>query len=150
MKIITPINKSLCHHPVYNDWESWRKNWAKQSRDHKQAACPNCGIWTMWEKKWNQQERIMTKKIDVDIKVLRASVRALDKSSTPRMLKVNMEYLYDRYIRNPPNKNPARQWSRTGLVFNVQRCWKGIFGQVYQQPFHSVPCYYSKPTKTVN
>lgn len=46
----------------------------------------------------------MTKRLDPDIKVLKACVRALGQSSSKRMLKANMEYLWDRYIRNPPKK----------------------------------------------
>jgi hypothetical protein len=41
-------------------------------------------------------------KLDTDIKVLRALVRAVEKSSSERMKKANVEYLYDRYVRNPP------------------------------------------------
>ncbi len=43
----------------------------------------------------------MTKPMDKDIKALRACVRALDQSSDGRMRRVNVEYLYDRYVRNP-------------------------------------------------
>ncbi len=42
----------------------------------------------------------MTKKLDRDVKVLRACVRALDQSSNPRTLNVNMQFLFDQY-RNP-------------------------------------------------
>ena len=42
----------------------------------------------------------MTKRLDLDIKALRACVRALDRSSS-RMRKANVEYLYDRYVRHP-------------------------------------------------
>ena len=45
----------------------------------------------------------MTKKLDPDIKALRACVRALDQSSNKRMLRANIEFLYDRYVRNPPD-----------------------------------------------
>ena len=41
----------------------------------------------------------MTKKLDPDVKVLRACVRALEQSSSPRMLRANMEYLYDKFVR---------------------------------------------------
>jgi hypothetical protein len=43
----------------------------------------------------------MTKKIDPDIKVLRACVRAIKKSSSPKMQMANVEFLYDKYVRNP-------------------------------------------------
>lgn len=46
----------------------------------------------------------MSKKIDRDIRVLRACVRALDQSSNDRMLKANLEFLYDRYITHPAKK----------------------------------------------
>ena len=39
----------------------------------------------------------MTRKLDPDIKALRACKRALDKSSSPRMAKVNAGYLYGYY-----------------------------------------------------
>ena len=41
----------------------------------------------------------MTKKLDTDIRVLRACVRALEQSSSDRMLRANVEYLYDRFVR---------------------------------------------------
>ncbi len=43
----------------------------------------------------------MTKKIDPDIKCLRACVRHIDQSTSRRMEIANVEYLYDRYVRNP-------------------------------------------------
>lgn len=43
----------------------------------------------------------MTKSIDRDLKVLRVTVRALLTSSSPRMLRANMEYLWDRFVRHP-------------------------------------------------
>jgi hypothetical protein len=50
----------------------------------------------------------MTKRLDPDIKVLRACVRALDCSSSLRMLRANMEYLWDRYMRHPSRESLAR------------------------------------------
>ncbi len=47
----------------------------------------------------------MTKKLDSDIKVLQACVRAIEKS-TPRMKKHNVEYLYDAYVRHPRKDQP--------------------------------------------
>ena len=44
----------------------------------------------------------MTKRLDPDIKALRAAVRALQGSSSRRMLKTNMNYLWDRFIVHPP------------------------------------------------
>jgi hypothetical protein len=43
----------------------------------------------------------MTKRLDPDIKALGACVRALDKSSSLRMLCANTEFLWDRYIVHP-------------------------------------------------
>ncbi len=44
----------------------------------------------------------MTKRLDPDLKALRGAVRALQGSSTRRMLKANMGYLWDRFIAHPP------------------------------------------------
>ena len=44
----------------------------------------------------------MTKPIDTDVKVLRAAVRALSQSSSPKMYRANLEYLWDRFIAHPP------------------------------------------------
>lgn len=43
---------------------------------------------------------MMTKPIDPDIKALRGAVRALAGSS-PRMLRPNLEFLWDRFIEHP-------------------------------------------------
>lgn len=43
----------------------------------------------------------MTKKLDSDIKVLRAAARALNGSSSQKMLRANLEFLWDRYIEHP-------------------------------------------------
>ncbi len=43
----------------------------------------------------------MTKKLDSDIRCLREATRALDRSSSRRMLRANIEFLYDRFIRHP-------------------------------------------------
>lgn len=43
------------------------------------------------------------KKLDADVKVLRACIRAIDKSSSERMVKANVEFLYNRYVRNGNN-----------------------------------------------
>lgn len=42
----------------------------------------------------------MTKPLDQDVKVLKACVRALDKSSNLRMLTANLQFIVDRYA-NP-------------------------------------------------
>lgn len=49
----------------------------------------------------------MTKKLDRDLKVLKACVRAIKKSSCERMVKANVEYLYDRFVRHPPKRATA-------------------------------------------
>ena len=43
----------------------------------------------------------MTKRLDPDIKVLRGAKRALDESSSLKMLRANLEFLWDRYIGHP-------------------------------------------------
>lgn len=43
----------------------------------------------------------MTKPIDRDILSLRAAVRALNLSTSRRMLRANMEFLYDRFLNRP-------------------------------------------------
>lgn len=43
----------------------------------------------------------VSKKMDPDVKVLRACVRELEKSSSPRMLRANLRFLWDRYISSP-------------------------------------------------
>jgi hypothetical protein len=45
--------------------------------------------------------------MDRDILVLRAVARALDKSSSPRMLRANLEFIYGSY-----NARPAHQPER--------------------------------------
>lgn len=42
------------------------------------------------------------KKLDPDILALKQACRALQKSSSKRMLKANLEYLWDRFIAHPP------------------------------------------------
>ena len=44
----------------------------------------------------------MTKKLDPDLKEVRGAVKALRGSSSRRMLKVNMDYLWDRFVTHPP------------------------------------------------
>ena len=43
----------------------------------------------------------MTKRLDPDIKALRAASRALNGSSSKKMLRANLEFLWDRYIAHP-------------------------------------------------
>ena len=44
---------------------------------------------------------------DKDILALIGAVRALDKSTSPKMLRANLDFLWDRYIAHP-NKSLAR------------------------------------------
>ena len=48
----------------------------------------------------------MTKPLDPDLKALCGAVRAL-KGSTPRMLRANMNYLWDRFVLHPPKEDAA-------------------------------------------
>lgn len=41
------------------------------------------------------------KKMDPDIKALKACLRSISEL-TPRMQRATAEYLYDRFVRNPP------------------------------------------------
>ena len=43
----------------------------------------------------------MSKRLNPDIKALRGAVRALDNSSSLKMLRVNLEFLWDSYIGHP-------------------------------------------------
>ncbi len=42
-----------------------------------------------------------TRRIDPDISALKACVRGLNKSSSPAMLKANLEYLLERFLNHP-------------------------------------------------
>jgi hypothetical protein len=46
----------------------------------------------------------MTKALDPDVKALSHAVRALDRSSSRRMLLANLEFLWDRYFGNPTDR----------------------------------------------
>lgn len=47
---------------------------------------------------------------DRDVRVLSVCVRALEASSSARMVEAHAEYLYDRYVRNPaPRRKPTRR-----------------------------------------
>lgn len=41
---------------------------------------------------------------DPDILVLRACSRAIEKSTSQKMKRANVEFLFDHYVRNPPSK----------------------------------------------
>ena len=52
----------------------------------------------------------VTKRIDPDIKVLQACIRALDSSSSSKMLRANLEFLVERY-GYPGGWAKSRKWS---------------------------------------
>lgn len=48
----------------------------------------------------------MGKKLDRDVKALRDAARALEKSTSPQMLRANLEFLWDRFIDHPARDLP--------------------------------------------
>lgn len=42
------------------------------------------------------------KRMDPDFKVIKGCVELLSKSTSPRMLRANMVYLWDRFVAHPP------------------------------------------------
>lgn len=50
----------------------------------------------------------LSRRVDTDISALKACIRGLDKSTSRRMLKANLEYLIDRYLRNPSQQLPEQ------------------------------------------
>jgi hypothetical protein len=52
----------------------------------------------------------MTKRIDPDLKVLMAAGRALEKSTSRRMLEINLKFLWDRFIVHPGKHLPPHLW----------------------------------------
>jgi hypothetical protein len=53
------------------------------------------------------------KRQDPDLLVLKACCKALDKSTTPRMLKANLEFLLDRYLWHPSRHLPEHLKEKT-------------------------------------
>jgi hypothetical protein len=49
----------------------------------------------------------MSKKVDPNIICLRAACKALDKSTSRKMLRANLEFLLDRYLFHPSRFLPA-------------------------------------------
>ena len=47
-----------------------------------------------------------SEKMHQDISVLDDCIKALDKSTSPKMLKANLEFLFDRYLWNPSKELP--------------------------------------------
>ena len=50
----------------------------------------------------------MAERLDPDIKALRGAIRALECSSSPRMLRANLVFLWDRFIEHPPSDGDGR------------------------------------------
>ena len=50
--------------------------------------------------------RLLGRRVDGDISTLKACVHALNKSTSPRMLKANLEFLLDRYLWHPAKDLP--------------------------------------------
>lgn len=48
----------------------------------------------------------MTKRIDPDVLALKQAVKALNKSTSRRMLKANLDFLVDRYLTHPTKALP--------------------------------------------
>jgi|PlaIllAssembly_1097288.scaffolds.fasta_scaffold1266623_2 hypothetical protein len=48
----------------------------------------------------------MTKKIDPDLKALKAAGKALEKSTSRHMLEANLNFLWDRFITHPGDHLP--------------------------------------------
>jgi hypothetical protein len=55
----------------------------------------------------------MSKRLDPDILVLRRCVAALDKSSSKKMVRANLEYLWDRYVAHPSKAEGRAQGGKT-------------------------------------
>jgi hypothetical protein len=54
----------------------------------------------------------MTKKIDTDVLVLKRCIKALEKSSSYRMLIANLSFLWDRYILHPTKEKIPKHLKR--------------------------------------
>jgi hypothetical protein len=50
----------------------------------------------------------VSKPVDPNILCLRAACKALDKSTSRKMLRANLEFLLDRYVFHPSKDLPAR------------------------------------------
>lgn len=50
--------------------------------------------------------RLLGRRVDGDISALKACIRGLNKSTSPRMLKANLEFLLDRYLWHPSKDLP--------------------------------------------
>jgi hypothetical protein len=50
----------------------------------------------------------MSKRTDPDMSCIKACCRALNRSTSRRMLRANLDFLVDRYLTNPPHTLPKR------------------------------------------
>jgi len=46
----------------------------------------------------------MTPKVDPDISAVKACVKALKRTTSPRITEATLRYLWDRFITNPPKQ----------------------------------------------
>ena len=49
---------------------------------------------------------LLGRRVDGDLSALKACIRGLNKSTSPRMLKANLEFLLDRYLWHPSEELP--------------------------------------------
>jgi hypothetical protein len=58
----------------------------------------------------NEQKKsnpmLLRRRVDGDISALKACILGLNKSTSPRMLKANLEFLLDRYLWHPTKDLP--------------------------------------------
>lgn len=71
-------------------------------------VCPTCGQLHLMKTcpSLRKQKGAIVKKLDPDVRALRGAVRALNQSSNRKMLKANLNFLYDRYVTNPTKEMP--------------------------------------------
>ena len=51
-------------------------------------------------------KELLGRRVDDDLSALKTCIRGLNKSTSPRMLKANLEFLLDRYIWHPSSELP--------------------------------------------
>lgn len=56
--------------------------------------------------KANDSEELLGRRVDGDSSALKACIRGLNKSTSRRMLKANLEFLLDRYLWHPSAELP--------------------------------------------
>ena len=52
-------------------------------------------------------KELLGRRVDDDLSALKTCIRGLNKSTSPRMLKANLEFLVDRYLFNPSKELPG-------------------------------------------